>query len=185
MVKKGCFDVNDFASRPSVRKSLNRSGDNSVQRTLPQPPQARGGPIWLQPQRASGNSPHCLVNLESEARWVGEQRRASPNARPSGGVWGTGTEPRRPKRPMGRSVQSHFIRLSLSAPEVPEAIRRQFGIANRVLDVLVPEVGLQGAGVVAFVRQGKAAGMPEHVRMSLEAQLKLQRWIMDRVDIAD
>jgi hypothetical protein len=40
-----------------------------------------------------------------------------------------------------------------------------------VLDVLVPEIGLQGSGIVALVRQGEAAGMPEHVGVRLEAQL--------------
>jgi hypothetical protein len=38
-----------------------------------------------------------------------------------------------------------------------------------MLDVLVPEVGLQCPGVVAPVGQGIAAGVPEHVRMHLEA----------------
>ena len=33
------------------------------------------------------------------------------------------------------------------------------------------EIGLQGAGVVPLVRQLVAAGMPQHVRMRLEAEL--------------
>jgi hypothetical protein len=41
---------------------------------------------------------------------------------------------------------------TLVPPEVTEAVRRQFRIAHRVLNVLVAEVGLQGAGVVAVIR---------------------------------
>jgi hypothetical protein len=48
-----------------------------------------------------------------------------------------------------------------SAPEVLETMRRQLGVAHRVLDVLVPEIGLQGAGVVAGVGQGVAAAVPQ------------------------
>ena len=50
-------------------------------------------------------------------------------------------------------------------------MRRQLGVAHRVLNVLVPEVDLQGAGIVAFVGEGKAAGMAQHVRVGLEAKL--------------
>jgi hypothetical protein len=42
---------------------------------------------------------------------------------------------------------------STSAPEVLEPIRRQLGVANRVLDVLVAEVSLHSPCIVAFVRQ--------------------------------
>ena len=38
------------------------------------------------------------------------------------------------------------------APEVIEPIRRQLSVANRMLDVLMTEVCLQSAGVVAIVR---------------------------------
>ena len=33
------------------------------------------------------------------------------------------------------------------------------------------EVGLQGAGIVALVGQGEATGVPQHVRVDLEAEL--------------
>ena len=42
-------------------------------------------------------------------------------------------------------------------PEVAEAGRRKFGVAHRVLNVLVPEPSLQRPGVVAGVGQGVAA----------------------------
>jgi hypothetical protein len=34
----------------------------------------------------------------------------------------------------------------------------------------VPQIGLQGAGIVPFVRQGEAAGVSHHVGMSLEIE---------------
>jgi hypothetical protein len=40
-----------------------------------------------------------------------------------------------------------------------------------MLDILVAEIGLKGARNVALVGQRKAAGVPRHVRVSLEAQL--------------
>jgi hypothetical protein len=55
-------------------------------------------------------------------------------------------------------------------PEVLKAIRRQLRIAHSVPDVFVTEIGLKGTGVVAFIGQREAAGMAEHVRVSLELQ---------------
>ena len=55
-------------------------------------------------------------------------------------------------------------------PEILEPRRRQLGIANRVLDILVAEVGLQGPRIVALVGQREAAGVPQHVRVGLEAE---------------
>jgi hypothetical protein len=54
------------------------------------------------------------------------------------------------------------------APEVLEPIRRQLGVAHRVLDVLVAETVLQGSGIVPVVGELIAARMPQHVRMQLE-----------------
>jgi len=42
-----------------------------------------------------------------------------------------------------------------------------------MLNVAVAEVGLQGAGIVALVGQGIAAGVPKHVRVRLEGQIGL------------
>ena len=58
----------------------------------------------------------------------------------------------------------------LLPPKVLEASRAQFRVPNGVLDVPVPEVGLQAARIMPLVGQGEPAGMPEHVRMSWEAQ---------------
>src|SRR5262245_49985416 len=52
-----------------------------------------------------------------------------------------------------------------SAPEVLEPKRRQLGVAHRVLDVLVPEICLQRAGIVAGISQRIASRVAEHVRM--------------------
>jgi hypothetical protein len=43
-------------------------------------------------------------------------------------------------------------------PAVLEAIRRQLGVAHRVLDVLKPEVGLQRPGVIIATRNLESAG---------------------------
>ena len=56
-------------------------------------------------------------------------------------------------------------------PEVFEARRRHLGVAHRVLDVFVPEIGLQGAGVDALVGQLIPASVPQHVRVHWEFEL--------------
>jgi hypothetical protein len=40
-----------------------------------------------------------------------------------------------------------------------------------VLDVLMAQVGLQGSRIMALIGKGESTGVPQHVRMSLEAQL--------------
>ena len=67
----------------------------------------------------------------------------------------------------------------LLAPEILELRRRQFGVTNRVLNVLVPEVGLQRARIVAFAGQGVARGVPQHVRVRLEPELGLSARPLD------
>src|SRR5262245_63923276 len=52
-----------------------------------------------------------------------------------------------------------------SAPEILEPSGRQLGVAHRVLDVLVPEICLQRARVVASIGQRVTGRMAEHVRM--------------------
>src|SRR6516165_192124 len=68
-----------------------------------------------------------------------------------------------------RSGCERILRSASNAPEGFEPGRGQLGVAHRVLDVLVPEIRLKGAGVVPFGGQRKPAGMAEHVRMRLEA----------------
>lgn len=48
-------------------------------------------------------------------------------------------------------------------PERFEAVGRKLGVANRMLDVLVPEVRLKRPGVVALGCQCETASVPQHV----------------------
>src|SRR5262245_53997008 len=59
----------------------------------------------------------------------------------------------------------------LSAPEILEPGR--FRVPHHVLNVLVPEVSLQRPGIVPFIGQSKAAGVPEHVGMGRKTKLGL------------
>jgi hypothetical protein len=61
--------------------------------------------------------------------------------------------------------------LVLPLPEVIEALGGELGVAGGVLDVAVPEPPLDGAGVVAGVGEGEAAGVPQHVRVDREGEL--------------
>src|SRR5262245_59433146 len=56
-------------------------------------------------------------------------------------------------------------------PKVLEPTGRHFGVPDRVLNVLVPEVVLQGARIVAVVRQLEPTGMAKHVRVDREWHL--------------
>jgi hypothetical protein len=41
-----------------------------------------------------------------------------------------------------------------------------------MLDILMPEVGLQGPSVVPLVGKGVAGGVPKHVRVGFEPELR-------------
>src|SRR5262245_7042127 len=56
-------------------------------------------------------------------------------------------------------------------PKVLEPVGRHFGVAHRVLNVLVPEVMLQGSRVVAIVGELEPTGMAQHVWMHREWHL--------------
>src|SRR5262245_25266611 len=58
----------------------------------------------------------------------------------------------------------------LILPPALEPGRRQFGISDRVLNVLVPEIGLQRPRIPASVRQLVAAGVAEHMRVRLDLE---------------
>ena len=57
------------------------------------------------------------------------------------------------------------------APKILEAVRRHFGVSDRVLDVLVPEVVLESPCVVAIIGEFKTTGMAQHVRVDGERHL--------------
>ena len=50
-------------------------------------------------------------------------------------------------------------------------MRRQGRIARRVLDIAMPEIGLDSARVVSVVGELVAAGMAQHVGVRLDAQI--------------
>src|SRR5262249_2458339 len=52
-----------------------------------------------------------------------------------------------------------------------EPVGRHVGVPDRVLNVLVPEVVLQGPRVVAIIGQLEPAGMAKHVRVDREWHL--------------
>jgi hypothetical protein len=52
-----------------------------------------------------------------------------------------------------------------------ESRRREFRVPDRVLDILVPEVGLQRPGIDALVRQVEPARVPKHVGMDRKGEL--------------
>ena len=54
---------------------------------------------------------------------------------------------------------------SSSSPKVLEPVGSHFGVSDRVLDVLVPEVVLQGPRVMAIVGELEPASMAKHVRV--------------------
>jgi len=56
-------------------------------------------------------------------------------------------------------------------PKILESVGRHFGVSDRVLDVFVPEVVLQGPRVVAIVSQLEPTGMAKHVRVDREWHL--------------
>ena len=60
---------------------------------------------------------------------------------------------------------------SSAPPKVLEPVGRHFGVSDRVLDVLVPEVVLQGARVVAIVGELEPTGVAKHVRVDREWHL--------------
>jgi hypothetical protein len=59
----------------------------------------------------------------------------------------------------------------LFPPEIPEPHRSQFGVPHGVLNVLVPEVGLERPRVVPLVGKCVPACVPQHVWVDLEGQL--------------
>jgi hypothetical protein len=57
-------------------------------------------------------------------------------------------------------------------PEILEPIGRQSRIADRAHDRAVPEIGLDGASVVAVVGELEPAGVPQHVGMNEKGEFR-------------
>jgi hypothetical protein len=60
---------------------------------------------------------------------------------------------------------------SVASPKILESIRCHVGVPNSVLNVLVPEIVLQGPRVVAIVGELKTTGMAQHVWVDREWHL--------------
>src|SRR5215475_5613331 len=72
---------------------------------------------------------------------------------------------------MAKLVRLLGASTTLIPPKVLEPVGRHFGVPDRVLNVLVPEVVLQGARVVTIVGQLEPAGVAKHVRVDREWHL--------------
>jgi hypothetical protein len=66
------------------------------------------------------------------------------------------------------SAIGHQSQASVASPKVFKAVGRHFGVPDRVLNVLVLEVVLQGPRVVAIVRELEPTGMAKHVWVDRE-----------------
>jgi hypothetical protein len=72
--------------------------------------------------------------------------------------------------PLGFIVPGHPG--AVSTPKIFEPRWRQLGVPHRVLDVLVAQVGLQRACIMTIVGKLEARGVPEHVRVGLDLQVR-------------
>src|SRR5215472_11182715 len=73
---------------------------------------------------------------------------------------------------LSRGLRSRSCRRrQRSTAKLFEAVGRHFGVSDRVLDVLVPEVVLQRPRVVAIVGELEPTGMAQHVWVDRERHL--------------
>jgi hypothetical protein len=68
---------------------------------------------------------------------------------------------------------ARWVRTVLASvlPEILEPIGCHFGVANRVHDIFMAHIVLEGSGVVAIVGELVTSGVPEHVRVNREWEL--------------
>jgi hypothetical protein len=59
-------------------------------------------------------------------------------------------------------------------PKTFESVGRHFGVSDGMSNILVPEVMLQGSGVMTFISKFEAAGVSQHVRMDRKRQFGCQ-----------
>jgi hypothetical protein len=57
---------------------------------------------------------------------------------------------------------------SVASPKILESVGRHFGVSDGVLDVLVPEVVLQGSRIVTIIGELEPTGMAQHVGVDRE-----------------
>src|SRR5215831_13497707 len=89
--------------------------------------------------------------------------------------------------PISRTVGQDRLRVPPSSvpPKVFEPVGRHFGIPDRVLNVLVPKVVLQGPRVVAIVGELEPTGMAKHVWVDREWHLGSLTEALDKPVEAD
>jgi hypothetical protein len=58
----------------------------------------------------------------------------------------------------------HAARLRLIPKQTPKARRGQLGVSDGMLNRLMAQIALNGAGIDAVIRQFVTAAMPQHVR---------------------
>ena len=63
-------------------------------------------------------------------------------------------------------------RLLSVLPEILEPVRRHLRVSNRVHDIFVTHVVLERPGIMPIVGELVAGGMPEHVRVNWEWELR-------------
>src|SRR5262245_13388583 len=72
---------------------------------------------------------------------------------------------------VGSSMMRLCLKLNvLILPPALEPGRCQFGISDCVLDILVPEIGLQRPGIPPRVRLVETASVSQHVRVRLDLE---------------
>ena len=59
-------------------------------------------------------------------------------------------------------------------PEITKPLGGQFCVAHRVLNMAMPEILLDGAGIDAFVREVKATSMAQHMWMDRKGELSVK-----------
>ena len=64
-----------------------------------------------------------------------------------------------------RQIGLSAIAVRSVLPETFEPVRRQFRVPGRVLDIAMPEVMLDGSGILAIVGEFVARRMAQHVRV--------------------
>src|SRR5207249_11719853 len=72
-----------------------------------------------------------------------------------------------------RASRTQRVGDPLIPPKVLEPCRRQFRISNRVADIPMPKVILNGSRIVAIARELVSRTVSQHVRMNLKGQSRL------------
>src|SRR5262245_25791438 len=148
-----------------------------------------GLPRWDRGGSGQGRLALCLPSeLRQRDRWPARRRGLRGDRRPRGCTQyrarpqalrcraecqgdrgGSGSRPELAGAWKRRRQDAQGLRSA--SPKVLEPVGRHFGVPDSVLNVLVPEVVLQGARVVAIIGELKTTGMAQHVWVDRERHL--------------